>query len=93
MAPFGPLNLRPVFVAHECKDAGGSKVVGKDNKHLRLELSNPTGHKMTGIAFHQAHHLLDIKTQKSFSICFTLEENRYNNFTSLQLKVKALHFD
>lgn len=93
MTPFGPLNLRPVFVVHECKDAGGSKVVGKDNKHLRLELIDQTGQKMAGIAFQQAHHLLDVKSQKSFSICFTLEENRYNNSTGLQLKVKALHFD
>lgn len=93
MAPFGPLNLRPVFVAHKCKDTGGSKVVGEDNKHLRLELIDPTGQKMTGIAFEQAHHLHDVKSQKPFSICFTLEENRYNNFASLQLKVKALQFD
>jgi len=93
MAPFGPQNMRPVLVTHQCKDSGGSRAVGQDNAHLRLEITDASGAKFTGIAFQQAHHLLDVKSQRPFSICYTLEENQFNNQSSLQLKIKALKFD
>jgi len=93
MAPFGPQNMRPVFVTHQCKDTGGSRVVGQDQTHLRLELTDPSGVKFTGIAFNQASHLLAVKSQDPFSICYTVEENHFNNQVHLQLKIKALRFD
>ena len=29
MAPFGPGNMRPVFLTKDCLDGGGSKVIGQ----------------------------------------------------------------
>jgi len=93
MAPFGPQNMRPVLVTHQCKDTGASRVVGQDQNHLRLELTDPTGTTFTGIAFNQASHIVKIKSQNPFSICYTIEENSFNNQVQLQLKIKALRFD
>lgn len=93
MAPFGPQNMRPVLVTHQCKDTGGSRAVGQDQAHLRLELTDPSGATFTGIGFNQASHLLAIKSQNPFSICYTVEENHFNNQVSLQLKIKDLRFD
>ena len=92
MAPFGPKNMRPVFVTHLCKDAGGTRAVGKEDNHLKLEIIDAGGTRFQGIAFGMAQHLIQIKNQQPFSLLYTLEENEYNGKVSLQLKVKDLVF-
>lgn len=93
MEPFGPQNMRPVFVTFGCTDAGGTRIVGKDKTHLKLEIKDTTGNVFSGIAFGQAEFLIPIKEQKPFSILYTLEENEFNGVKQLQLKVKDIKFD
>ena len=93
MGPFGPKNMRPVFVTHNCKDLGGTRLVGKSQKHIKLEITDSSGIKIQGIAFGMGVHLITIKNQIPFSVLYTLEENQYNGIISLQLKVKDLKFD
>ena len=89
MSPFGPLNLRPVFCTHGCIDAGGSSLVGKEKEHLRLVLKT-SSKPFIGIAFNQSEHFDLIKKGQPFSILYTLEENTWNQNTSLQLKIKDI---
>ena len=93
MAPFGPKNMRPVFVTHNCKDMGGCRVVGNDKIHLGLDVSDPSGIRLSGIGFGLGHLLSEVKKTNSFSLLYTLEENEYNGVVSLQLKVKDLKFN
>ena len=93
MAPFGPKNMRPVFVTHNCRDAGGSRVVGKDKTHLRLDMVDGGGSRFSGIGFGLGQHLNNVKLQKPFSLLYTLEENEFNGMVSLQLKIKDLKFE
>ena len=93
MEPFGPQNMRPVFVTFGCTDAGGTRIVGKDKTHLKLEIKDTTGNVFSGIAFGQAEFLIPIKEQKPFSILYTLEENEFNGVKQLQLKVKDIKFE
>ena len=93
MAPFGPKNMRPVFVTHHCKDAGGSRLVGKDKTHLRLDVVDGSGSHFSGIGFGLGQLLSEVKLQKPFSILYTLEENEFNGTTQLQLKIKDLMFE
>jgi len=93
MGPFGPKNMRPVFVTHNCKDLGGTRLVGKSQEHIKLEITDSSGIKIQGIAFGMGVHLITIKNQIPFSVLYTLEENQYNGIISLQLKVKDLKFD
>ena len=93
MGPFGPKNMRPVFVTHNCKDFGGTRLVGKSQEHIKLEITDSSGIKIQGIAFGMGVHLITIKNQIPFSVLYTLEENQYNGIISLQLKVKDLKFD
>jgi len=93
MAPFGPKNMRPVFVTHNCRDAGGSRVVGKDKTHLRLDMVDGVGSRFSGIGFGLGQHLNNVKLQKPFSLLYTLEENEFNGMVSLQLKIKDLKFE
>jgi single-stranded-DNA-specific exonuclease len=89
MAPFGPQNMRPVFAAGNLRDNGYSKTVGSENTHLKLSIiegSNPKTY--SGIAFNMGH-LLPL-VQKPFQACFTLDENKWNGNTSIQLKIKDI---
>ncbi len=92
MSPFGPKNMLPIFVTHQCMDAGGSRIVGKDKTHLRLDLIDSSGGRFSGIGFGLGHNLSEVKKQKPFSVLYTLEENQYNGNTNLQLKIKNLKF-
>nr|WP_294903143.1 single-stranded-DNA-specific exonuclease RecJ [uncultured Lacibacter sp.] len=83
MEPFGPENMRPVFVSRKVKDTGYSKVV-KD-QHLRLVVKQKDT-VLTGIFF-RAAHLLPVVQQGSFDIVYTIDENEWNGTVSLQLKV------
>ena len=93
MGPFGPKNMRPVFVTRHCKDTGGSRLVGKDQTHLKLEIRDSSGIQIQGIGFGMGANLITIKNQLPFSVLYTLEENEYNGIVSLQLKVKDLKFE
>ncbi|MEP7238303.1 MAG: single-stranded-DNA-specific exonuclease RecJ [Ferruginibacter sp.] len=82
MEPFGPENMRPVFLAKKVSDTGYSKIVKE--LHIRFVVKQDN-FSFTGIGFNlaQKFHLL----QKPVDIVFTLDENEWNGNTSLQLKV------
>jgi single-stranded-DNA-specific exonuclease len=92
MSPFGPKNMRPVFVTHQCKDFGGSRSVGNDKTHLRLDIIDSMGNRFSGIGFGLGNYISEVKKKKPFSVLYTLEENQYNGNTNLQLKIKNLKF-
>ena len=74
--PFGPGNPKPVFCTHNVYDYGTSKVVGRGQEHIKLELvDNKSNNVMNGIAFGQSSQVRYIKTKRSFDICYTIEEN------------------
>ncbi|MDD6472367.1 MAG: single-stranded-DNA-specific exonuclease RecJ [Bacteroidales bacterium] len=76
--PFGPENEKPVFCTHKVYDYGTSKVVGREQEHIKLELvDNKSNNVMNGIAFGQSSQVRFIKTKQSFDICYTIEENTH----------------
>jgi single-stranded-DNA-specific exonuclease len=84
MEPFGPDNLRPVFVAKKVYNTGWSKVV-KEN-HIRFVLQQGTV-KITGIGFNMAERMPLLEAGKAVDVVFKLDENEWNGEKSLQLKV------
>jgi single-stranded-DNA-specific exonuclease len=94
MNPFGPDNHKPVFCSKGVIDYGTSKLVGKGSEHIKLELMKGNSKKpVHAIAFGMCRHNDHIKSQKPFSICYTIEENTYNGNTSLQLMIKDIKSD
>lgn len=88
-APFGPGNMRPVFVTRKVKDCGFTRLVGADETHLRLDVMQK-GKAMSGIAFGQAKHYVDIASGRLFDVCYTIVENEFNGKRTLQLMVKDI---
>lgn len=77
-APFGPSNLKPIFCTKRVYDYGTSKVVGRGQEHIKLELvDNKSNNVMNGIAFGQSSQARYIKTKRAFDICYTIEENTH----------------
>jgi single-stranded-DNA-specific exonuclease len=93
MAPFGPKNMRPVFVTHHCRDQGGTRLVGSNKEHLKLEVTDATGAVFQGIGFSLAQHYTKMKQKRTFSILYVLDENEFNGTKSLQLVVKDIQFE
>ena len=90
-APFGPCNMKPVFCTRRVYDAGGSRVVGKDKAHLKLELRDESGENVfSGIAFHMSRFAEPLKAHQPIDICYTLEENSFNGITTMQLQVRDI---
>ena len=82
MEPFGPENMKPIFIAKNLRDNGKSKIVKE--KHIRfvVKQNNLT---FNGIGFNLAEKFSLLK--KSFDLVFSLDENEYNGNVSLQLIV------
>ena len=88
--PFGPDNHKPVFCTHNVYDYGTSKVVGRDQEHIKLELvDNKSNNVMNGIAFGQSSQARYIKTKRSFDICYTIEENTHKR-GAVQLQIEDI---
>ena len=90
LAPFGPGNMRPVFMLDNMLDAGNSRVVGET--HLKLNVKQDGGNiTFDGIGFGLGHLASKVKEQSnSFAIAFSMEKNQYNGHTSFQLRVRDL---
>ena len=84
MEPFGPENMRPVFVARNVQDTGYSKIV-KD-LHIRFVVKQDN-FTLTGIGFNLAEKFHLLQMQKPIDMVFTIDENEWNGTTTLQLKV------
>lgn len=89
-APFGPGNERPVFCTKRVYDYGTSKVVGRGQEHIKLELvDNKSNNVMNGIAFGQSSQARYIKTKRAFDICYAIEENTHKR-GEVQLQIEDI---
>jgi single-stranded-DNA-specific exonuclease len=83
--PFGPTNLRPVFITRGLTNFKGYSQVVK-NKHIKFVVHQGDGIAMEGIGF-AMHERYPIVLDGAFDMVYTIEENEYNGNTRLQLKV------
>lgn len=88
-APFGPHNMKPIFMSKNVKNNGYTKAVGKENTHLKVDLIDQWGHRASGIAFNMGNKE-ELVLNHNIDICYTLEENEWNGQTTLQLMVKDI---
>lgn len=84
MEPYGPENLRPVFITKNVFDTSWSKIVKEQHIRFVLKQDNIV---LTGIGFNMAQkfHLLQLK--KPVDIVYTIDENEWNGEINLQLKM------
>jgi len=84
MEPFGPENMRPVFITKNIVDSGYSKLIKE--QHIRFVVKQDSI-VFTGIGFNMADKFYLLQMKKPLDIVFTLDENEWNGQKTLQLKV------
>lgn len=86
-APFGPGNMKPVFVTRNLTDTGYSRVVGND--HLKISLKDKDNYSGNGIAFGMAH-FEELVRNEPVDIVYTIEENEWRNVVRIDLMIKDI---
>jgi single-stranded-DNA-specific exonuclease len=90
LAPHGPGNEKPLFMTRNVYDYGTSKVVGRHQEHIKLELvDSKSAVVMNGIAFGQSAAARYIKSKRSFDIVYNIEENTYKR-GEVQLQIEDI---
>lgn len=90
MNPFGAGNAQPVFCSFGVRDSGISKLVGREQEHLDLDLvDDSTSEAIPAIAFGMYEYNDAIKSGEPFDICYTVEKNTFTK-NSLQLLIKDI---
>ena len=90
MAPFGPGNMKPVFMSDEVTDTGYAKCVGSDNSHLKANLKQINSHPISAIGFGLGNKINILKRGEPFKVAYALDENEWQGNTTLQLLVKDI---
>ena len=84
MEPFGPENLRPVFIVRKVIDTGYSKIVKEQHIRFSVRQHNTT---ISGIGFNMADKFSMLQLKKPMDIVFKIDENEWNGEKNLQLRV------
>lgn len=88
-SPFGPHNMKPIFVSRGMIDTGQSRIVG--NGHLKISLMQAgTPFQLKGIVFNGEEYLNLVKSKQPIDLCYSLEENEWNNNKSLEINVRDI---
>ena len=89
LEPFGPGNPRPLFATRNLINHRDTRVVGKTGEHLRLDVTD-RAYAITGIAFGRANMAQHIQNGNAVDICYELDENTFNNRTSIQMMAQDI---
>jgi len=84
MEPFGPENLRPVFIARKVSDSGWTKIVKEQHIRFSVKQDNVS---ITGIGFGMADKFHLIEKKQPLDIVFKIDENEWQGQKSLQLRM------
>ncbi|MDZ7289915.1 MAG: single-stranded-DNA-specific exonuclease RecJ [candidate division KSB1 bacterium] len=88
LAPYGPQNMRPVFVSRGLRVSGTPQIVG--NNHLRFQVVQDRK-RLDCIGFNLGEKLYRFNNDRNeIDLAYLLEENTYQGRTSLQLRVKDI---
>ncbi|MBN1327185.1 MAG: single-stranded-DNA-specific exonuclease RecJ [Candidatus Cloacimonetes bacterium] len=88
-APFGPGNMRPIFFTTNVMIIGFPYNVGKN--HLKLKVMKD-GCTLDLIGFNLGDYLPFLKKGASIDIAYSLEFNTWQGRTTIQGKLKDIHF-
>ena len=89
LEPFGPGNPRPLFVSRNLINHRDTRAVGKEGEHLRLDVTDRV-YAITGIAFKRGAMAKHIQNGNPVDICYELDENTFNNRTTIQMMVQDI---
>jgi single-stranded-DNA-specific exonuclease len=87
-APFGPQNMKPVFITRQVSDTGWSRIIGQE--HLKFSVKKESFSSLRGIGFGMASSADIVKSRGHFDVCYTIEENEWNGTKRIEMNVQDL---
>jgi single-stranded-DNA-specific exonuclease len=84
MEPFGPENMRPVFVSKKVYNSGFCRVVKEQHIKFSLKQGDTT---INGIGFGIAEKFSLLEMNRPLDVVFTIDLNEWNGNKSVQIKV------
>ncbi len=88
-APYGPQNMRPVFVSRDVEVVGSVNVVG--NNHLKFKVKSD-GIVIDAIAYNFAEVRDKMKPNRQhIDAAYVIEENTWNGRTTIQMRIKDIN--
>lgn len=90
-APFGPGNMAPVFLSRHLVEEGNGRIVGEKHIKMRVCYRNRNCLPIDAIAFNQKDNFDLVRKGQDFDMLYHVEENTWNNITTIQLNVKDIH--
>lgn len=84
MEPYGPENLRPVFLTRKVTDTGWSKIVKEQHLRFSVKKGDVT---ISGIGFNMAEKYALLQQKKPVDIVYTIDVNEWNGNALLQIRV------
>lgn len=88
MAPFGPGNMRPVFITKDVYDTGYSKVL--NGNHLKLNIIKDGQDPRNGIGFGLGDAMQIMEKKETVDICYQLYANIWNGQTKIEFRLKDI---
>lgn len=89
LAPFGMGNPEPTFLTRNLI-VGNLRIIGNDRKHLKLELRSMNSELRFSAIYFRGAEKYKLQTGDRVNVVYTLDENKWNGNSSLQLKIKDL---
>ncbi len=88
-APFGPQNMRPVFISRKLEVVGSPTIVGKN--HLKFRVRQQDSKVFDVIAFNMGDLLYRLTPgEANLDMAYVIEENVFMGRRSIQLRAKDL---
>ncbi|HMA61263.1 MAG TPA: single-stranded-DNA-specific exonuclease RecJ, partial [bacterium] len=89
LSPFGPSNMKPVFVAENVSVSGIPRIVGKNHLKFRAIQNKIV---ISAIGWKLANLYEMLISNRPLNIAFVIEENRYNGMKEIQLNIKDIKY-
>lgn len=92
MAPFGPQNMTPVFMAKNVSIKGLPRILKE--KHLKMTVFQENSLPFDAIGFGMVDDYYEnLKKVDQFNLCFQVEFNEFRGEKKIQLMIKDIKFD
>ena len=90
--PYGPNNLKPIFVSKGLRIIGHPMKVGKDHLKLKLSQNVKDAPVFDAIGFNLGRYYDDVLQSKAgdLQIAFTIDENTWHGKTTLQIQIRDI---
>jgi len=91
--PFGPGNLRPIFVSRDVEVVGVPTVVGKGHLKMKVSQNGSGAFDVIGFNMHEYLPVVRSSDDQKLNIAYSLEENHWNGRRTLQIRLRDIQLE